>query len=72
MRTDVEILEAHHRNKKDAPSGTALRLCEVVATRSPRSRARRRHGSHGHHGERPRNKIGVQVVRGGDVVGEHT
>lgn len=70
---DVEILEAHHRNKKDAPSGTALRLCEVVAD------ALGLDPEHdvvtdrtGITGERPRNKIGVQVVRGGDVVGEHT
>ncbi len=70
---DVEIVEAHHRNKVDAPSGTALRLAEIVA--QARGKALddiMRHDRHGKVGVRPRGEIGVQVVRGGDIVGEHT
>jgi 4-hydroxy-tetrahydrodipicolinate reductase len=70
---DVEILEAHHRLKKDAPSGTALALGEAVAAargvnlteQSVRSRD-------GITGERPVGAIGFQTLRGGDIVGEHT
>ena len=70
---DIEIVEAHHRMKKDSPSGTALKLLEVVA------RARGRNirkdavcGREGETGARPRGQIGVLAMRGGDVVGEHT
>lgn len=70
---DVEIIEAHHRHKVDAPSGTALRLGEVVAKALGRDAARvARHGRHGDTGERPANEIGFHAVRGGDMVGEHT
>lgn len=70
---DVEIVEAHHRHKKDAPSGTALRLAEVVADSLGRDLAREAcYGRHGVIGERPHGQIGIQTVRGGDVVGEHT
>ena len=69
---EIEILEAHHRLKKDAPSGTALRLGEELAKavgRSPKDFALSRVGQIG---ERPRTEIGIQTLRGGDVVGEHT
>lgn len=70
---DIEVIEAHHRHKVDAPSGTALRLGEVAAEALGRdlddcgvfSR-------HGHTGERARGSIGFATVRGGDIVGEHT
>jgi 4-hydroxy-tetrahydrodipicolinate reductase len=69
---DVEIVETHHRLKKDAPSGTALRLAEEIAKvldRRPEDIETERSGNIG---ERPAGQIGVQSVRGGDVVGEHT
>lgn len=70
---DIEIVETHHRLKKDAPSGTALRLAEVLAQSlgldAQRDLIRTRDGDIG---ERPRRKIGVQTLRGGDVVGDHT
>ena len=70
---DVEIVEMHHRLKKDAPSGTAVKLAEVVAGalgRDPRKDLA--YERHGMIGERPPRQIGVQTLRGGDVVGEHT
>lgn len=67
---DVEITEAHHRAKVDAPSGTALRLAEVVARARPTSRLQ--HGREGRPGARDRAQIGMHAVRGGDVVGDHT
>ncbi|HZN91348.1 MAG TPA: 4-hydroxy-tetrahydrodipicolinate reductase [Myxococcales bacterium] len=69
---DVEIVEAHHRMKKDAPSGTALKLAEEVASALGRGPESLRFARHGQVGERPRPEIGVQALRGGDVVGEHT
>jgi 4-hydroxy-tetrahydrodipicolinate reductase len=70
---DAEIVEMHHRYKMDAPSGTAVRLAEVVAT-AKRLDAERaiRHGRSGQVGERPLEEVGVLALRGGDVVGEHT
>lgn len=67
---EVDILEAHHRLKKDAPSGTAIRLAEAV--QAARGQAPVRHAREGMIGERPREEIGMAVLRGGDVVGEHT
>jgi 4-hydroxy-tetrahydrodipicolinate reductase len=70
---DVEIVETHHRLKKDAPSGTAVRLLEGIAHalgRDPDSDAI--HGRKGIVGERTSKEIGVMALRGGDVVGEHT
>ena len=67
---DLEIVEAHHRLKKDAPSGTALRLLEVLE--SVRTDAEAVFERHGQIGARASNEIGVQTLRGGDVVGEHT
>ena len=70
---DVEIVEAHHRHKVDAPSGTALRMGEVVARALGRDHdAVAVHGREGHTGERRDDTIGYAVVRGGDLVGDHT
>jgi 4-hydroxy-tetrahydrodipicolinate reductase len=69
---DAEVLELHHRMKKDAPSGTALRLAEVVARSRGQDASVFRLARAGPVGERPLGEIGVQTLRGGDVVGEHT
>jgi 4-hydroxy-tetrahydrodipicolinate reductase len=70
---DVEIVEAHHRHKVDAPSGTALRMGEVVAAALGRSLEECAvYGREGHTGERPATQIGFATVRGGDIVGDHT
>ncbi|MEN8140091.1 MAG: 4-hydroxy-tetrahydrodipicolinate reductase [Thermodesulfobacteriota bacterium] len=70
---DMEIVEAHHNKKKDAPSGTALRLGEMLAEGVDRDLAEvgvmERNGIIG---ERSREEIGIQTIRGGDIVGEHT
>jgi len=70
---DVEIVELHHNKKKDAPSGTAVRMGEVVATALGRDyhQVANCHRE-GFTGERTREEIGMQTVRGGDIVGEHT
>src|SRR5437016_1273780 len=67
---DVEILERHHRFKKDSPSGTALKFAHVV--QEAMGQTHLRHGREGLVGERPANEIGVHAVRVGDNVGEHT
>lgn len=69
---DVEVLEAHHRNKKDAPSGTAVRLAEELARALGRPPSVLKPSRVGNIGARPAEEIGVQTLRGGDVVGEHT
>ena len=70
---DVEITEIHHRFKKDAPSGTAVRMAEVVAEALGRDLAKTGvYGREGLPGERTRQEIGVMSLRSGDVVGEHT
>jgi len=70
---DVEIFEAHHRLKKDSPSGTAKKLIDVVMeTRKDLHNAKLMHGREGIIGQRTDNEIGVMVMRGGDIVGEHT
>jgi len=70
---DVEIVETHHRFKKDAPSGTAVKLADVVASALGRRMGDVGvYGRKGILGERPRKEIGVFAVRSGDVVGEHT
>jgi 4-hydroxy-tetrahydrodipicolinate reductase len=69
---DVEIVEAHHRRKADAPSGTALQLGRAVATGLGADLAQvRRDGRTGVSGERPRGEVGFHALRGGDIVGEH-
>jgi len=70
---DVEVIEAHHRHKVDAPSGTALRMGEVVANALGRDLQRCAiYGREGVTGERKDETIGFATVRGGDLVGEHT
>ncbi len=70
---DVEITEMHHRFKKDAPSGTAVKMAEVVAEALGRDlRKTGVYGRQGLTGERTRAEIGVMSLRSGDVVGEHT
>jgi 4-hydroxy-tetrahydrodipicolinate reductase len=70
---DVEIVEAHHRRKVDAPSGTALKLGEVIASVFKQDLSSSSvHGRHGDVGERPAKQIGFHAIRGGDIVGEHT
>jgi 4-hydroxy-tetrahydrodipicolinate reductase len=70
---DLEIVEMHHRLKKDAPSGTASRLAEILAdVRQQQLREVIRHGREGLVGERTPAEIGMHAVRGGDVVGDHT
>ena len=70
---DIEIVEAHHRHKVDAPSGTALRLGEVVAEALGRDLEECAvYGREGHTGPRERRTIGFETIRAGDIVGEHT
>jgi len=70
---DMEIVEAHHRAKQDAPSGTALTLAETLAVATGRKLASAgRFARHGDIGPRAASEIGVQTIRGGDVVGDHT
>ncbi len=70
---DIEVIEAHHRHKRDAPSGTALRLGEVMAETLGRSLKHDAvYGRHGIAGERPRAQIGFSAIRAGEIVGEHT
>jgi 4-hydroxy-tetrahydrodipicolinate reductase len=70
---DIEIVETHHRLKKDAPSGTAKRLAQILATaRALDTEADIAHGRHGLIGPRRAKEIGMHAIRAGDVVGEHT
>ena len=70
---DIEILEAHHRLKKDSPSGTAVKLGELVAQAVGRDFSQVGvYGRKGMVGERTREEIGMQVIRAGDIVGDHT
>jgi 4-hydroxy-tetrahydrodipicolinate reductase len=70
---DIEIVEAHHRHKVDAPSGTALRMGEVVAEALGRDlRSCAVYGREGHTGERDSKTIGFETIRAGDIVGDHT
>jgi 4-hydroxy-tetrahydrodipicolinate reductase len=70
---DVEIVEAHHKHKKDAPSGTALELArQVAAGRKVELEKKALYGREGMCGAREKGSIGIHAVRGGDVVGEHT
>ncbi|EDY21628.1 Dihydrodipicolinate reductase [Chthoniobacter flavus Ellin428] len=70
---DLEVVEMHHRFKKDAPSGTAKRLVEILAeVRELSYNKDARHGRQGIVGERTNAEIGVHAIRGGDVVGDHT
>lgn len=70
---DLEVVEMHHRLKKDSPSGTARHLAEILAeVRQLDYAESARHGRAGIVGERTSNEIGVHAIRGGDVVGDHT
>lgn len=70
---DLEVVEMHHRLKKDAPSGTAATLSEILAeVRGQQLREVIRHGRQGITGERTKTEIGMHSLRGGDVVGDHT
>ena len=71
--SDIEIIETHHRHKVDSPSGTALKLGEIIAKSSGRNLQRDAvYGRHGIDEPRKRETIGFSTVRGGDVVGDHT
>src|SRR5688572_21486399 len=70
---DLEVVEMHHRLKKDAPSGTAKSLAEILAAvRNQQLAQVARHGREGIVGERTTEEIGIHSLRGGDVVGDHT
>jgi 4-hydroxy-tetrahydrodipicolinate reductase len=70
---DIEVVEMHHRHKKDAPSGTAVTLLEILAgVRKLQLKDALRHGRKGITGERTNTEIGIHALRGGDVVGDHT
>jgi 4-hydroxy-tetrahydrodipicolinate reductase len=70
---DLEVVEMHHRLKKDAPSGTATTLLEILSdVRDLQLQEALRHGRQGIVGERTKNEIGIHAIRGGDVVGDHT
>ena len=69
---DVEVVEAHHHFKKDAPSGTAMRLKEVLLDSLDRTEENIVYGRHGADAPRQDKEIGVHTVRGGDTVGDHT
>ena len=69
---DAEVVEMHHRFKKDAPSGTAARLLEIILEERRLSRDALRHGREGITGERTPSEVGIHALRGGDVVGDHT
>lgn len=70
---DIEIIEAHHRLKKDAPSGTALKMAQVIADATKRNLDEVAvYARKGIIGERTKKEIGIQTIRAGDIVGEHT
>ncbi len=69
---DTEVVEMHHRFKKDAPSGTAARLLEIILEERKLTAAALRHGRQGITGERTPSEVGIHALRGGDVVGDHT
>ncbi|MGZ0654549.1 4-hydroxy-tetrahydrodipicolinate reductase [Coraliomargarita sp. W4R53] len=69
---EPEVLEMHHHHKKDAPSGTAERLIEILKDSYELNDEQVVHGREGIVGARPRKEIGVHALRGGDIVGEHT
>ncbi|MEY4939737.1 MAG: 4-hydroxy-tetrahydrodipicolinate reductase [Verrucomicrobiota bacterium] len=69
---DAEVVEMHHRFKKDAPSGTAARLLEIILEERKLTAAALRHGREGITGERTSTEVGIHALRGGDVVGDHT
>lgn len=68
---DIEIVEAHHSKKKDAPSGSAMKLAEIIANVKGINNEKFLYGRRGNVGEREKNTIGIHAVRGGDIIGEH-
>ena len=69
---DAEVVEMHHRFKKDSPSGTAARLLEIILEERKLGTEALRHGRQGITGERTPTEVGIHSLRGGDVVGDHT
>lgn len=69
---DAEVVEMHHRFKKDAPSGTATRLLDIILEERKLGAEALRHGREGITGERTATEVGIHALRGGDVVGDHT
>ena len=70
---DIEIVETHHRYKKDAPSGTAMKMAQIAAETLNRDLSKvATYGRHGLIGERKDKEIGIQSIRAGDIIGEHT
>ncbi len=70
---DIEIIEAHHKHKQDAPSGTAVRAYEIIADELGRDTSKVGvYGRKGQVGERTKEEIGIHAIRGGDIVGDHT
>lgn len=72
---DMEVVEAHHRFKKDSPSGTAVKLAQIIekTLQEQYGEASFRHGRQGHEkGDKARNEVGIHSLRAGDIVGEHT
>lgn len=70
---DIEIIEKHHDQKQDSPSGTAIMLGDAMAEATGRTLAKDGiYGRHGIIGPRPKNEIGIHAIRGGDIVGDHT
>ena len=69
---DIELVEMHHHHKKDAPSGTAEKLLEILKHGRGYGDDALRHGRSGITGARPKREIGVHALRGGDVIGDHT
>ncbi len=69
---DIEVVEAHHHHKKDAPSGTAFGITDAICAATGRTRSDLVHGREGDVGARKKGEIGVHALRMGDVVGDHT
>jgi len=69
---DAEVVEMHHRFKKDAPSGTAARLLEIILEERHLTESALRHGRQGLPGARSSAEVGIHALRGGDVIGDHT
>ncbi len=69
---DIEIVEMHHKMKRDAPSGTALKLKEIIIEENPSLNWQPVYGRYGITGERKKEEIGILSLRGGDTIGEHT
>jgi 4-hydroxy-tetrahydrodipicolinate reductase len=69
---DIEVLDIHHKHKKDSPSGTASKLKEILLSTLQRKESDVIYGRHGNYSERPPKEIGIHTMRAGEVVGDHT